>query len=97
MPRRGQAVRPARVLIGVPAGSMWWPCCSSSGRAWRSALAMVAGGAVDRTSRSGDDSLWPARLAGAAEGQLMVAVKVPPFWKETLPPLQMFGTLMEPW
>jgi len=31
---------PARALIGVPAGSIWWPCRSRSGRAWRSALAM---------------------------------------------------------
>ncbi len=46
-------------------------------------LGMVAPGRPAWSSHDGD--------------QLMVAVKVPPFWKETLPPLQTSGTLMDPW
>ncbi len=38
----------------------------------------------------------PARLP-PAQDQLMLAVKVPPFWNETLPPPHAFGTLVDPW
>jgi hypothetical protein len=47
---------------------------------------------------SGGAGLRLARLVVATiEDQLMLAVKVLPFWKETLPPLHTFGTLMDPW